>query len=111
MAFKYLGMAFFPLAFCYCIYSVIYNEHKVVINNFINRLFYNSGYLSELVQLCSWLLLWISPDIWVHNDDTATVHQLQVEVCGPSTLENDDVQGTDSAWHNKLYLMFMFFRH
>ena len=29
MAFKYLGMAFFPLAFCYCIYSVIYNEHKV----------------------------------------------------------------------------------
>lgn len=27
-AFKYLGMAFFPLAFCYCIYSVIYNEHK-----------------------------------------------------------------------------------
>jgi hypothetical protein len=28
-AFKYLGMAFFPLAFCYCIYSVIYNEHKV----------------------------------------------------------------------------------
>jgi len=28
MAFKYLGMAFFPLAFCYCIYSVIYNEHK-----------------------------------------------------------------------------------
>jgi len=28
MAFKYLGMAFFPMAFCYCIYSVIYNEHK-----------------------------------------------------------------------------------
>merc|ERR1712226_115085 len=28
MAFKYLGMAFFPLSFCYCIYSVIYNEHK-----------------------------------------------------------------------------------
>jgi len=28
MAFKYLGMAFFPLAFGYCIYSVIYNEHK-----------------------------------------------------------------------------------
>jgi len=28
MAFKYLGMAFFPLAICYCIYSVIYNEHK-----------------------------------------------------------------------------------
>ena len=28
MAFRYLGMAFFPLAFCYCIYSVIYNEHK-----------------------------------------------------------------------------------
>jgi len=28
MAFKYLGVAFFPLAFGYCIYSVIYNEHK-----------------------------------------------------------------------------------
>jgi len=28
MAFKYLGMAFFPIAFCYCIYSVFYNEHK-----------------------------------------------------------------------------------
>eukprot|EP00092_Neocalanus_flemingeri_P010752 GFUD01011581.1.p1 GENE.GFUD01011581.1~~GFUD01011581.1.p1 ORF type:complete len:671 (-),score=212.77 GFUD01011581.1:523-2535(-) len=28
MAFRYLGMAFFPLALCYCIYSVIYNEHK-----------------------------------------------------------------------------------
>jgi hypothetical protein len=44
LAFKYLGMAFFPLAVCYCIYrcffvrdgligpnsllSVIYNEHK-----------------------------------------------------------------------------------
>merc|ERR550532_1230730 len=27
LAFKYLGMALFPLAFCYCIYSVIYNEH------------------------------------------------------------------------------------
>ena len=29
MAFRYLGMLCFPLAFCYCIYSVIYNEHKV----------------------------------------------------------------------------------
>ena len=28
MAFKYLGMAFFPLATGYCIYSAIYNEHK-----------------------------------------------------------------------------------
>merc|ERR1712165_580155 len=28
MAFRYLGMALFPLAFCYCIYSVMYNEHK-----------------------------------------------------------------------------------
>jgi len=28
LAFKYLGMALFPLAFCYCIYSVMYNEHK-----------------------------------------------------------------------------------
>lgn len=28
MAFKYLGMALYPLAFCYCVYSVIYNEHK-----------------------------------------------------------------------------------
>ena len=26
--FRYLGMAFFPLAICYCIYSAIYNEHK-----------------------------------------------------------------------------------
>ena len=32
IAFKYLGMAFFPMAFCYCIYSVIYNEHKVKIS-------------------------------------------------------------------------------
>merc|ERR1712183_259023 len=28
MAFRYLGMLFFPLAVGYCIYSVIYNEHK-----------------------------------------------------------------------------------
>jgi len=28
MAFKYLGMALFPLALAYCVYSVIYNEHK-----------------------------------------------------------------------------------
>jgi len=28
MAFKYLGMLCFPLALCYCVYSVIYNEHK-----------------------------------------------------------------------------------
>jgi len=28
MAFRYLGLALFPLAFCYCIYSVLYNEHK-----------------------------------------------------------------------------------
>jgi len=28
MAFKYIGMACFPLVFCYCIYSVMYNEHK-----------------------------------------------------------------------------------
>ena len=27
MAFKYLGMVCFPLAICYCIYSMIYNEH------------------------------------------------------------------------------------
>ena len=26
------GMMCFPLAFCYCIYSVIYNEHKVGTN-------------------------------------------------------------------------------
>jgi len=28
MAFKYLGMMCFPLAIAYCIYSVMYNEHK-----------------------------------------------------------------------------------
>ncbi len=28
MAFKYLGAVLFPLAVGYCIYSVIYNEHK-----------------------------------------------------------------------------------
>merc|ERR1712038_466905 len=28
MAFKYLGVALFPLGIAYCIYSVIYNEHK-----------------------------------------------------------------------------------
>lgn len=28
MAFKYLGILLFPLAVCYCIYSVIYNEHR-----------------------------------------------------------------------------------
>ena len=28
MAFKYLGVALFPLAVGYCIYSMIYNEHK-----------------------------------------------------------------------------------
>jgi len=28
MAFKYLGILCFPLAFGYCIYSVMYNEHK-----------------------------------------------------------------------------------
>merc|ERR1719290_962449 len=28
IAFRYLGLALFPLAFCYCIYSVLYNEHK-----------------------------------------------------------------------------------
>ncbi len=28
LAFKYLGTALFPVAICYCIYSVIYNEHK-----------------------------------------------------------------------------------
>ena len=28
MAFKYLGAALFPCAVAYCIYSVIYNEHK-----------------------------------------------------------------------------------
>ena len=28
MAFKYLGMALFPLAIGYMVYSVMYNEHK-----------------------------------------------------------------------------------
>jgi hypothetical protein len=28
MAFKYLGMLCFPLGLAYCVYSVIYNEHK-----------------------------------------------------------------------------------
>ncbi|XP_059095522.1 putative lipid scramblase CLPTM1 [Tigriopus californicus] len=28
MAFKYLGILLFPLAFGYCVYSVIYNEHR-----------------------------------------------------------------------------------
>ena len=37
MAFRYLGMLCFPLAFCYCIYSVIYNEHKVKIRTKENQ--------------------------------------------------------------------------
>ncbi len=28
MAFKYLGLMLWPLAIGYCVYSVIYNEHK-----------------------------------------------------------------------------------
>merc|ERR1712141_910483 len=28
LIFKYLGLALFPLAICYCIYSMMYNEHK-----------------------------------------------------------------------------------
>ena len=37
IAFRYLGMLCFPLAFCYCIYSVIYNEHKVKIRTKENQ--------------------------------------------------------------------------
>ena len=92
MAFKYLGMAFFPMAFCYCIYSVIYNEHKVkiILLNIQNSL---HEIIPELVQFCSWFLLRIPPDIWVHHDDPAALHQLQAEVCGAPTVENDDIQG------------------
>ena len=92
MAFKYLGMAFFPMAFCYCIYSVIYNEHKVRIR-LLNIQIGLYQIISELVQFCSGFLLWIPPDIWVHHDDPAALHQLQAEVCGAPTVENDDVQG------------------
>lgn len=30
----------------------------------------------------------------LHYDDASAVHQLQVEVCGPSSMEDDDLQGT-----------------
>lgn len=29
-----------------------------------------------------------------HHDDTSAVHQLQDEVCGPSSMADDDLQGT-----------------
>merc|ERR1719273_352218 len=63
MAFRYLGMAFFPLAFCYCIYSAIYNEHKG----------------------------WYSFVLWFHYDDTTIIHQLQIEICGSFTMAYDDL--------------------
>ena len=92
MAFKYLGMLCFPLAFCYCIYSVIYNEHKVVPTKFTLK----EGkkhfiFASGLVQLHSWLHVWVSSDIRLHHDDSAVVHQLQAEVSCPHALEDDDL--------------------
>lgn len=95
MAFKYLGMLCFPLAFCYCIYSVIYNEHKVVPTKLtIKRHKRHSIFASGLVQFHSWLHVWVSSDIRLHYDDSSVVHQLQAEVCCPHALEDDDVQGT-----------------
>ncbi len=48
MAFKYLGTALFPLAVGYCIYSVIYNEHK--------------GWYSFLLSSCYGFLLTFGED-------------------------------------------------
>jgi hypothetical protein len=39
LAFKYLGMALGPLAFGYCIYSMIYNEHKGWYSFVLNSLY------------------------------------------------------------------------
>ena len=80
MAFKYLGTALFPLAIGYCIYSVIYNEHK--------------GWYSFLLSSCYGFLLTFGIETLLklhelktlkyffsllrfHHDDSPAVHQLQ----------------------------------
>ena len=56
MAFKYLGWSLFPLAVGYCIYSVIYNEHKswysFVLSSIYGFLltFGKSNYLSKVSE-------------------------------------------------------------
>ena len=94
MAFKYLGMLCFPLAFCYCIYSVIYNEHKVTTTILTKKTKRHYILASGLVQLHPWLNVRFSSDLRLHHDDSATVHQLQAEVGGPHAVEDDDLQGS-----------------
>ena len=94
MAFKYLGMLCFPLAFCYCIYSVIYNEHKVCTNNIIRSKLGNFIFASGMVQLHPGVHVRVPFDIRLHHDDSAAVHQLQAQVSGAHALEDDDLQGT-----------------
>ena len=93
MAFRYLGMLCFPLAFCYCIYSVIYNEHKVNYLSLTTKKGKIIFLLTGLVQLHPWLHVRVPFDIWFHHDDSATLYQLQAKVRGPHALEDDDLQG------------------
>ena len=69
MAFKYLGMAFFPLAICYCIYrySLLLNWRRLSIFALQCDLQRAQG----LVQLCAWQLLWVPPHLRFHHDDTS----------------------------------------
>lgn len=36
--------------------------------------------------------VWILANIWIYNDDTSTIYQLQDEVCSSPTMANDDIQ-------------------
>ena len=78
MAFKYLGMAFFPLAICYCIYRyfLLLNWRRLSIFALQCDLQRAQG----LVQLCAWQLLWVPPHFWFHHDDTSGTVDLRTQV-------------------------------
>lgn len=37
-------------------------------------------------------VVWISANIWIHNDDSTIIHQLQTEVCRSSSMEDAHIQ-------------------
>ena len=102
MAFRYLGMAFFPLAICYCIYSAIYNEHKGWYSFVLSSTY---GFLLTFGKYygntgCGVFKSGIQNKNYDHfsssrlyHDDPSIVYQLQIEICGSFTLAYDDLQG------------------
>ena len=57
LAFKYLGIALFPLLGCYAVYSLMYNEHKGWYSYVLNMIYgfllmFGKSFTFQVFQTC-----------------------------------------------------------